>query len=91
MPPIVMQTAGDEYTSGCQILAFLWVGATTAGDTAVVRHRGEGGSSILWEGRTDLVNTYQGANLGPSGVRAPGGFELSQISAGRVLVYLKEA
>ena len=85
-----MATVGDAYVQGAQIAAIVWVGATTAGDTVVVRHRGDP-SNVLWKGRTDTTNTYQGANIGPNGIHAPNGFYLQQISAGEVLVYLKEA
>ena len=88
--PVVMTTVGDAYVQGAQIAAIVWVGATTAGDTVVLRHRGNP-NSLLWEGRTDTTNTYLGANIGPNGIHAPNGFTLQQISAGRLLVYLKEA
>ena len=83
-----MQVVGDVFTQGARILMILWEGATTIGDTAVLRHRVDG--DLLWAGRTDTDQTYQGANFGPSGIHAPRGFELTQISAGRVLVYLRE-
>ena len=88
--PIVMSVAGDAYIQGAQIAAITWMGATTAGDTVEIRHRTDP-KNVLWKCRTDGTNTYLGANIGPNGIHAPGGFTLQQISAGEVHVYLKEA
>jgi hypothetical protein len=47
--------------------------------------------SLMWEGRAADSHTYQGINVGPTGIHAPGGFALESISSGKVLVYLREA
>lgn len=84
----MLSVVGDAYIQGARILAVLWEGATASGDTATLRHRLDG--DLLWAGRTDSTQTYQGVNLGPSGIHAPKGFQLTQLSAGRILVYLRE-
>ncbi len=48
--PVVLQVAGDVYIQGAQIASILWVGATTAGDTVAVHHRGDP-ENLIWEGR----------------------------------------
>lgn len=88
--PVVLSVAGDAFVQPAQIAAIVWVGATTAGDTVEIRHRGTP-ANVLWKGRTDSTNTYLGANIGPNGIHCPNGFAIEQISAGEVLVYLKEA
>lgn len=87
--PVKMEVVGDAFVESSRILAILWVGATTAADTVRINHR-DTPPTLLWEGRTDGTNTYLGANFGTHGVHAPTGFRLAQISAGRVLVYLRE-
>lgn len=87
--PVVLTVVGDAFVEGARIAMILWEGATTAGDTAEVRHRGSP-SALLWAGRTDRTDTYLGANFQPAGIHAPNGFTLHQLSAGRVLVYLRE-
>ena len=86
--PVVLTVAGDQYIDPCRILVVIWEGPTSAGDTVALTARGTG--SLLWPGRTDSSNTYLGANFGANGVHCPQGFRLSQISGGRVLVYLLE-
>ena len=86
--PIVLEVQGDEYIDPARINAIIWEGATTSGDTVELRERESG--NILWPGRTSDTQTYLGANLGESGLHAPTGFRLTQISSGRLLVYLKE-
>ena len=88
--PVVMTTVGDAFVEGAQIATIVWTGATTAGDTVALHHRGTP-DALLWEGRTDSTQTYLGANVGPNGIHAPGGFYCKQISAGKLLIYLKEA
>lgn len=86
--PIVLQVAGDAFIQPCQIATMLWVGATTAGDTCRLKHRTD--HVLLWEAIAFGSQTYLGANFGASGMTAPNGFYLEQISSGKVLIYLKE-
>ncbi len=86
--PVKLEVVGDEYTLGCRILAIIWEGSGTAGDTAVVEDRG--GNGELWKGRAVNANIYCGANFPSEGVHAPNGFKLSQLSSGTVSVYLRE-
>jgi len=86
--PVVLAVAGDQFLDACRITAIIWEGATTAGDTVSLVDRLTG--DLLWPGRTNDTQTYLGANIGPSGIDAPRGFLLQQISAGRVCVYLRE-
>ena len=87
--PVVLVNAGDQFISSCRIAAIVWEGATTSGDTVVLRHRTT--NEVLWKGRTNTTQTYQGINLGPHGEHTPNGFYLSSISAGTVLVYIQQA
>lgn len=83
-----MSVAGDVFIKPARILAILWEGATTSGDTVVVNDPVTG--QRIWKGRTNTTQTYLGANIGPEGIHAPNGFKLVQISAGEVAVYLRE-
>lgn len=85
--PVVLGVVGDTFTAPARVLAVIWEGATTSGDTAEVRARD---GNLLWAGRTNTTHTYLGVNLGEKGIGVPLGFTLTQLSAGRVLVYLKE-
>lgn len=87
--PYILTTAGDVITTGLRVLAIIWEGATSAGDTALILDRGS--NAVLWAGRTDASNTYLGANFGPEGIPCPDGVRLSQISGGRVFVYPRES
>jgi hypothetical protein len=87
--PIIMDTVGDTFAEASRVLLFIWEGATSAGDTISV-HAANGIGTLLWAARTPDTQTYLGANFGPSGIPAPDGFKLTQISAGRLLVYLRE-
>lgn len=86
--PVVMSVAGDEFVDPARIAAIIWEGQTTSGDTVEVRSRVT--NELIWPGRTDSTQTYLGATIPIEGVHAPHGFKLTQISAGRVLVYLRE-
>ena len=86
--PIRMQVAGDVYRHGARILAFVWEGPSTAGDTAEIADPVSG--ARLWRGRANDVQNYVGLNAGFEGVHAPNGFMLKQISSGDVYVYLRE-
>jgi len=90
--PIVLTAVGQSYDDPARILAIVWEGATTAGDVAELRHRADADNpeALIWPGRTNEAHTYQGVNLGPHGVHTPRGFVLRVLSAGRVLVYLRE-
>ena len=87
--PVILINVGDQFVSGCRISAIVWEGATASGDTVIVRHRVS--NEVLWKGRTNTTQTYQGINLGPKGEHTPNGFYLAQISAGNVLVYINQA
>ena len=78
---------GDSALDPAQILAIVWEGATASGDRAEVR---AGSGRVIWAGRTDSTQTYLGINLGPTGIAAPDGIVCAVLSAGRILVYLKE-
>jgi len=86
--PVILQVVGDAYVNSARILAIIWEGATTAGDTVAINDRETG--ALLWRGRTDTTNTYLGANIGTEGIHAPSGFRLSQMSAGTLYIYLRE-
>ena len=86
--PVVLTNVADQFTDGCRIAAIVWEGATASGDAVVLRHRGT--NELLWKGRTNTTQTYQGINLGPHGEHCPNGFYLAQISAGNVLVYISQ-
>jgi hypothetical protein len=65
------------------------------GQTDRTRRLGESrglytGQTILWACRTADTSTYLGKTFGERGIHCPTGFRLQQISAGRVLVYLRE-
>ena len=83
--PIVLAVVNDEFVLPAQIRAVVWEGATTAGDTCEVRDRSS--NSLLFKGRAVGTQTWEGMVLGMS---APSGFRLTQLSSGRVLVYLAE-
>lgn len=87
--PFVLSVAGDAYPHACRILAVIWEGATTAGDTVTLNSIATGG--VLWPGRANDTNTYLGANFGPEGIPCQSGFRLSQISNGTLYVYIREA
>lgn len=83
--PVIMSVVGDAFTASVTVRAINWTGATTAGDTVVLRERST--NNIIFEGRAVGTQTWEGVALNMS---CPGGFFLSQISAGKVLVYLAE-
>lgn len=86
--PVVLTTTGDTFTDPARIASILWEGATSSGDTVEVRERAS--NALLWRCRTDSTQTYLGKTFSEKGLHAPSGFKLSQISAGQVLVYLRE-
>lgn len=83
--PVILDTVGDEFVESVEIRAFLWEGVTTAGDTCEILERST--TNILFVGRAVGTQTWQGVTLN---ISAPGGFRLSQLSAGRVFVYIDE-
>jgi hypothetical protein len=87
--PVILINVGDQFVNGCRIAAIVWEGATASGDTVVLRHRVS--NEVLWKGRTNTTQTYQGINLGPNGEHIPNGFYLAQISAGTIMVYIQQA
>lgn len=86
--PVLLESAGDAYTDGARINTIIWDGATSQGDRVVLRHRN--GGELLWQARTDITNTYLGANFGESGIHAPEGFHVDRLDAGVLLIYLRE-
>ena len=83
--PTVLSAQGDSYNEPAQVRAILWEGATTAGDTCEVREQKD--DRLLFAGRAIGTQTWQGVVLP---MTAPMGFRLTQISAGRVIVYHAE-
>ena len=91
--PIVFTALNDRYRFGCRILAIIWEGSTSQGDTARVAKLNADGTvgKLLWPGRTNLTNTYQGLNCGPKGLHAPFGLQCTGITSGTQLcVYRME-
>lgn len=88
--PVILTSVDDAFTESAKIEAIVWEGATTAGDTCQVKGRSTTQNVEFWKGRTATTHTYLGISFGTKGLSAPDGFRLSQLSAGRVLVYLKE-
>ena len=87
--PVVLINPGDQFIDSCRVSAIVWQGTTTSGDTVILRHRLN--NALLWKGRTNSTQTYQGINLGPYGEHCPNGFYLAQISAGDVQVFISQA
>ena len=85
--PVILQVAGDAFTSPANISAIVWEGLTTEGDQVVLRHRGN--DEELWPGRTDTTQTYLGISFA-EGLKAPNGFYVSRIDSGKLRVYIKE-
>lgn len=83
--PIVLNAVGEGYAKSTQIRAVLWEGVTTAGDTCELIENGS--SRLLFAGRATGTQTWEGMMLPMS---CPGGFQLTKLSAGRVIVYLAE-
>jgi len=85
--PIVLTAAGATVAPG-RVLAIIWEGATTNGDTVELLHRGT--SQRFWKGRTPDTQTYTGVSFAPTGIGAPTGLTVLQISAGEVQVFMSE-
>mgnify|MGYP001571123883 FL=1 len=86
--PVVLSVVGDEFLVPVRIGAVIWEGATTSGDTVELHCPKT--LSLLWAARTDVSQTYLGASIPMEGIHAPHGFRLTKISAGRLLVYVRE-
>lgn len=87
--PVELTAEGQRYESPCRIIAVVWVGTTTAGDVAEIRHQSP--VRTIWKGQATDTNSYMGINLGPFGMHAPSGFSCFSITAGtKILVYLAE-
>jgi hypothetical protein len=84
--PLLFTSQGQATAQVCCVAAVIWEGATTSGDTAELSKSDT--AEIIWAGRTNTTQTYLGANLG-AGVLCPGGFSVSKLSSGRLLVYLR--
>jgi len=83
--PVALTAVGQAFVGPAQIRAVLWEGVTTVGDTCELRARGD--NRLLFPGRATSTQTWQGVVLE---MTCPEGFILTQLSAGRVLVYLAE-
>jgi len=86
--PVIMQAVGDLYTGSARIAGVLWEGSTAAGDRAELKCPET--QAVLWAARTPDTNTFLGAMVPPEGIHAPYGFRVAILSAGRLLIYLKE-
>lgn len=87
--PIRFTTQGDAFILPARIASVLWEGATVSGDRVELRARG--GNELLWPCRTDSQQTYLGKTFTAAGLHAPNGFYCAVLSAGQLLVYLKES
>lgn len=86
--PLEWTGVNSAYPDACRVMAVVWHGSATAGDTVRLQKRGT--SKVVWAGRASDTNNYIGLSLGMYGVPCPDGFELTQISSGTVIVYLAE-
>ena len=91
--PIIFTALGDRYLFGFRALGIVWEGATAQGDTVRVAKLNEDKTvgKLLWPGRTNITNTYQGMNWGPKGLHAPFGIQCTGIKDGtQVCIYRME-
>ena len=87
--PIVLSVAGDNFKQSSRISAVRWVSQNSIiGDSVVLSCPVTG--SLLWESVATWNHTADPQNFGPVGIHAPNGFILSQISSGKLLVYIQE-
>ena len=84
--PVVFTAASQTYTEVAHVRAFLWEGATSAGDTCEVHELG-GTQRLLFAGRAVGSQTWQGVVIECT---APTGLECTSLAAGRIIVYLAE-
>lgn len=80
-------TTGQSHAANCRIMAMVWTGTTTAGDTCTIQKRVT--NDTVWKAQTDTTNTYLGLAPTHYGIHCPNGFTVT-CSAGTVLVYLRE-
>jgi hypothetical protein len=85
--PVVLQAQGDDYPVNGRIQSLVWDGASTSGDRVVLRDCVT--HELLWQGRTELTQTYLGISF-PAGLSAPRGFYADVLMSGLVIVYLWE-
>jgi len=84
--PIVMRVVGDVIVGRRRVIGLVWTGQTDASDT-VQLNEGD-----FWDATTDSNQTYISTVWAPHGIPIPvGGLKLTQISNGKILVYLNEA
>ena len=91
--PLIFTASGDQYRFPFRVLAIVWEGSTSQGDTARLTKLNEDGTlgKLLWPGRTNVTNTYQGINCGPKGIHVPFGLQCTGLTAGtQLLVYRLE-
>lgn len=84
---VMLDTAGDQVTPTVDLIGIIWTGATSAGDTCVLKQIN---GDPLWEGRADGSHTYLGVRFPDTGIRIKKGIELLSISAGKVFLYFRE-
>lgn len=84
---VELSEAGAQYLERAEIVAIVWVGASSAGDSIILK---EVGGGRLWEGKASSTFTYQGIQFPESDpLLAPGGVEFESYSSGTVYLYLK--
>jgi len=66
LKPFHKFTSAGDAPRGGRLLAIVWVGATTAGQSCVININGED----FWTGMTDTTSTYLGISFGNEGVPA---------------------
>ena len=82
----IFNTASQTQTLPANIIALVWEGTTSAGDTVTIKRIG---GANIWTGRTAVSNTYLGITFSDIGLRVSEGIECSQISSGQLYVYQK--
>lgn len=82
-----LTAAGTQVDRPLNLVAVVWTGGTSAGDTAILKAIG---GDYVWEGRASGDNTYIGISLGEDGIRLQNGLELESIAAGTIYLYFHE-
>jgi hypothetical protein len=82
-----LTAAGQSIDRPFNLIAIIWTGATSAGNTVILK---EVGGDYVWEGRASGAHTYIGVTLPEDGVRLRNGLEVESIDAGSVYLYFQE-
>ena len=85
--PIELQNGGS-YAHLCRIVALIWTGPTSAGDTCLVQKIG--GGETVWRGRASGDDTYIGLAPTEYAIPCPSGFTVTCPADTYVLAYLRE-